>query len=156
MAVGAWVIPDKAKLHLTDATFLAGLTAGNYRLALVSSAWTPTNASDELWSVASGSEIAGGTGYTTGGIALSTTTLNQTSGTVKFTFTVANPTWTASGGGIAAWRRCVLYYLGTVNSLVNPILAHFLGDSTPADIPLTTAGNTITITASGSGVLTIA
>jgi hypothetical protein len=35
------------------------------------------------------------------------------------------------------------------------LVAHFLGDSTPADIPLTTAGNTITVTPNASGILTI-
>jgi hypothetical protein len=50
----------------------------------------------------------------------------------------------------------VLYYLGTLNGKVNPIVAHALGDSTPADVPLTTAGNTITITPNASGILTAA
>lgn len=155
MAAGAWVIPDLVKLNLVTATDLLAQTAANYRIALVTSSWTPANSTDELWSVASANEIATGNGYTTGGIALSTTSLTQTAGVVKFTFTVAGPTWTASGSGIPAWRRMVLYYLGTVNGKVNPLVAHALGDSTPADIPLTTSTNTITITANASGVLTI-
>lgn len=154
MAAGAWVVPDLAKLNLVSATDILAATAANFRLALVSSAWTPNNATDELWSVASGSEIANGNGYTTGGATPATISLTQTSGVVKFTWSTA-VVWTASGSGIPAWRRAVLYYLGTLNGKVNPLVAHFLGDSTPADIPLTTSGNTITITPNASGVLTI-
>lgn len=154
MAAGAWVVPDLAKLNLVSATDILAATAANFRLALVSSAWTPNNTTDELWSVASGSEIANGNGYTTGGATPATISLTQTSGVVKFTWSTA-VVWTASGSGIPAWRRAVLYYLGTLNGKVNPLVAHFLGDSTPADIPLTTSGNTITITPNASGVLTI-
>ena len=154
MASGVWVVPDLAKLNLVNATDILAASAANFRVALVSSAWTPNNATDELWSVASGSEIANGQGYTTGGLLPPSAALTQSSGTVKFT---SSPVvWTASGTGIPAWRRAVLYYLGTLNSKVNPLVAHFLGDSTPADVPLTTSGNTLTITMNASGIITIA
>lgn len=154
MAAGVWVVPDLAKLNLVSATDILAATAANFRLALVSSAWTPNDATDELWSVASANELANGNGYTTGGATPATISLTQTSGVVKFTWSTA-VVWTATGAGIPAWRRAVLYYLGTLNGKVNPLVAHFLGDSTPADIPLTTSGNTITITPNASGVLTI-
>lgn len=151
MAAGAFVIPDLAKLNLFNATALLSASAANFRLALVSSAWTPNNTTDELWAVASGSEIANGNGYTTGGLVPPSAVLSQTAGVVKFT---SSPVvWTATGTGIPAWRRGVLYYLGTLNGKVNPIVAHFLGDSTPADVPLTTAGNTLTVTMNASGII---
>ena len=152
MASGAFVIPDLAKLNFFNATGILNANTSNFRLALVSSAWTPNNATDELWAVASGNEIANGNGYTTGGGALTGVVLNQTSGTVKFTSSAF--VWTASGGSIPAWRRAVLYYLGTLNGKVNPLVAHFLGDSTPADIPATTSGNTLTFTPNASGIIT--
>lgn len=153
MASGAWVVPDLAKLNLVNATDILAASAANFRVALVSSAWTPVNSTDELWSVASGSEIANGNGYTTGGLVPPSAALTQSAGVVKFT---SSPVvWTASVGSIPAWRRAVLYYLGTLNSKVNPIVGHFLGDSTPADIPATTAGNTLTITMNASGIITI-
>ncbi len=151
MAAGAFVFPNLARLNFFNATGLLGATATNFRLALVTSSWTPVNATDELWAVASGNEIANGNGYTTGGITLTSVALTQTSGTVKFTSAAA--VWTASGGSIPVWRRGVVYYLGTLNSKVNPIVGHFLGDSTPADIALTTSGNTLTITPHASGIL---
>lgn len=152
MAAGPFVIPDLAKLNLFNATGLLAANTSNFRLALVTSSWTPNNATDELWAAASGNEIANGNGYTTGGGALTGVALSQSGGTVKFT---SNPfVWTASGSGIPAWRRAVLYYLGTLNSKVNPIVAHFLGDSTPADVPLTTSPNTLTFTPNAAGILT--
>jgi hypothetical protein len=154
MAAGAFVFPDKAKLNMVSATDVLAGTSTNYRLALVTSAWTPAPSTDEVWADVSGNEIANGNGYTTGGGTLTGVVLNQTSGTVKFTASAF--TWTASGGSIPAWRRGVVYYLGTLNSKVNPIIGYFLGDSTPADVPATTVGNTLTVTPNASGILTIA
>jgi len=153
MAAAAWVIPNLAKLNFENATNLLAASSANWRLALVTSSWTPNNATDELWAVASGNEIANGNGYTTGGATPASTTLSQAGGVV--TFTMGNASWTASGAGIPVWRRAVLYYLGTLNGKLNPILGHFLGDSTPADVPVTTAGNTLTVQANASGILTI-
>jgi hypothetical protein len=44
-----------------------------------------------------------------------------------------------------------MYLSGTVWGQVNPLIGYFLGDSTPADIPLTTAGNTITVNQNAAG-----
>lgn len=150
MAAGAFIFPDKAKLNFFSATDLMAGTSTNYRLALIASGWTPANSTDEVFADVT-NELSTANGYTAGGITLTGISLTQTSGVVKFTFTA--PTWTASGGSIAAWRRGVVYYLGTLNSKVNPILGHFLGDSTPLDIPATTVGNTLTVTPNASGVL---
>ena len=151
MAAGAFVFPDLAKLNFFSATNLLGANTSNFRLALVTSSWTPNNATNEVWADVSANEIANGNGYTTGGGTLTGVALSQTSGTVKFTSSAF--VWTASGGSIPAWRRGVVYYLGTLNSKVNPIVGHFLGDSTPADIPATTTGNTLTVTPNASGIL---
>jgi hypothetical protein len=151
MAAGPWILPNLAKLNIANATDILAATAANFRLALVASTWTPNDSTDELWAVASANEIANGNGYTTGGATPGSIALTQSGGVV--TFTSAAVSWTASGTGIPAWRYGVLYYLGTLNSKVNPLVAHFLGDSTPADVPLTTSGNPLTITMSGSGII---
>lgn len=151
MAAGAFIFPDLAKLNFFNDTGLLGANTANFRLALVSSAWTPADSADEVWADVSANEIANGNGYATGGGALTGVGLTQSAGTVKFT---ASPfTWTASGAGIPAWRRGVVYYLGTLNSKVNPIVGHFLGDSTPADTPATTSGNTLAVSPNASGIL---
>ena len=151
MAAGPFVFAGPMKLNFFSATGLLAATATNFRLALVTNSWTPNTSSDELWAVASGNEIANGNGYTTGGGTLTSVALTQTGGVVKFTS--AAYVWTASGGSIPAWRYGVVYYLGTLNGKVNPIVGYFLGDSTPADVPATTTGLTLTVTPNASGIL---
>ena len=150
MAAGPFIFPNLAKLNFFNATGLLGANAANFKLALLTSTFTPNDATNQVYADLT-NELATGNGYTSGGIALTGVTLNQTSGTVKFTSSAA--VWTASGTGIPAWRYGYVYYLGTLNSLVNPLVGHFLGDSTPADIPLTTSGNTLTVTPNASGIL---
>ena len=151
-AAGPFVFSQPAKLNfLEGATALLKTGSANYRLALLTSAWTPAPTTDEVWATMSANEIAGGTGYTTGGAALASVVLSQTGGVVKFT--AAAQVWTATGGSIAAWRYGMVYYLGTLNGKVNPIVGYFLGDATPADVPATTVGNTLTVTPNASGIL---
>lgn len=152
MAAGNWIVPNKAKLNLFNATDLLAANTANFRMALVTSSWTPDNSDtgNEVWADVSANEIANGAGYTTGGVALTSVALTQASGTVKFTSAAAQ--WTSSGT-FPAWRRAVVYYLGTLNSKVNPILCHCLGDATPADVPSTSTGNTLTITPNASGIV---
>ena len=154
MTAGAFVFSQPAKLNMFEgATALLKTGSANYRLALVKSTWTPAPTTDEVWATLSANEIAtaGQTAYAAGGAALASVVLNQTGGVVKFT--AAAQVWTADGTGIPAWRYGVVYYLGTLNAKVNPIVGYFLGDSTPADVPLTTSGNTLTITPNASGIL---
>lgn len=154
MAAGAFTFPQKTKLNFFEGT--TGLLKNGsalYRIALIKSTWTPAPTTDEVWGDVSANEIAtaGQTAYAAGGAALTAVTLAQTAGVVKFTS--AAQVWTADGTGIPAWRYMVVYYLGTLNGKVNPLVAYALGDSTPADVPLTTAGNTLTITPAVSGIL---
>ena len=87
-------------------------------------------------------EHANGNGYTTGGAAISLTL----SGTTTVTVDVAtDPVWTASGAGITA-RFAVIYEVG------GNVLCYCLLDSTPADVSVT-AGNTLTVAAHSSGLL---
>lgn len=151
MAAGAFVFPYKARLNFTNATNLLAANTSNFKLALVLSTWTPDDANDELWSHVSAHEIAAGNGYTTGGEAMSGVTLSQSGGNV--TFTASAVIWTASGGYIPAWRRGVIYYSGTLNSKVNPLLGHFLADSSPADALATPDTKQLTITPHASGIL---
>ena len=152
MAAGVFIFPDASKLQFMSASGLLAATSTNFRLALITSAWTPNNATDTNYANVSGSEIANGNGYTTGGGTLTGVVISQTSGTVKFTS--ATFVWTASGSGVPAWRRGVVYYLGTLNAVVNPLVGYFLGDGTNVDVPLTTSGNTLSFTPNASGILT--
>lgn len=154
MAAGPFVFPDLARLNYFSATNLLGANAANFKMILVTSSYTPNNATDEILSHVSANEIANGSGYTTGGVALTGVSLGQSAGVVKFTSSPA--VWTATGGNIPAWRRGVVYYNGTLNGKVNPIVGHFLGDSAPADTPATTTGNALTVTPHANGMLGVA
>jgi hypothetical protein len=131
---------NKDDLRLND------LVGANLRLALVTNAYTPniTATGHSLWSEVSGNEIANGNGYTTGGFAL-TGAVAATAGNDGFKLSSGNAGWTAGPGSIPLFRYAVMYYLGTIWGLVNPVIGYVLCDTTPADIPATTVGNNLAI-----------
>jgi len=45
----------------------------------------------------------------------------------------------------------VLYVSGSLWSMTNPLIGYFLGDTTPADVPATTVGNSLTINCPANG-----
>jgi hypothetical protein len=147
MAAGTFTLFSKNK----DRISINDMLSATPKLALVSSAWTPDSSAtgNSLWADMSANEIANGNGYTSGGVTLGT--LAATAVTGGFKFSSANPSWTASGSGIPAHRYYVMYLSGTVWGRVNPVIGYFLGDTTPADIPLTTATNTLTVTVPAGG-----
>lgn len=149
MAAGTFTLFAKNK----DDYRINDIVAGTIKLALVTSAWTPniTTAGNALWGDVSANEIANGNGYTTGGVTLTGAAATATAGTNGYYLAAAVPVWTASGAGIPAHRYYVMYLSGTVWGQVNPLIGYFLGDATPADIPLTTSGNTITVTQPAAG-----
>lgn len=140
MAAGAWSLTNGGRTELTKGTWL---DADTYKIALFLS--TSNLAASSTTYAALTNEHANGNGYTTGGNSVTV----SRSGTTTVTITSTNPAvWTASGGSIIA-RYGVLY---EVSGLV---VAYFLLDSTPGDVTVTN-GNTLTITISGSGILTLA
>jgi hypothetical protein len=90
---------DTLKLYLTNAT--------------------PSTSADAV--KADLAEIAGGNGYTAGGITLTGVTATQTGGVLKLTCD-NDPSWTASGGAIAQFRYAVLYN-DTPTSPADPLIA---------------------------------
>jgi hypothetical protein len=74
-------------------------------------------AANSLYGDISGTELASGNGYTTGGASITAPSYTQTGGLATFTGTVASPTWTASGS-MGPFRYVVAY------------------DSTPSSKPL--------------------
>lgn len=147
MAVGAFIVYRKN----IDDMRLNDLLTATVKAALVTSAYTPnsTNTGHSLWADVSANEIANGFGYTTGGLALATDTVNAV--TNGFNYDSEDLVWTASGGSIPAWRYMHLYVVGTLWGMVNPLIGYFLGDTTPADVPNTTSGNPLTIVAPAGG-----
>ncbi len=147
MASGTFTLFSKNKddLRIND---LVGATV---KIALVTSAWTPDTSvtGNSLWAEISANEIAAGNGYTAGGVSLSALVATAISGGYKFSS--ASPSWSASGGNIPAWRYAVIYVSGTLWGMTNPVIGYFVGDNTPADIPATTSGNSLTINTPAGG-----
>lgn len=150
MAVGTFSFFDataKALLGGSD------LTTNTIKCALVSSSYTPNQDTHDEWADVSANEIANGNGYTTGGYTLLSPVLTEI--TKGYKFSSANPSWTATGGNIPAWRYAVMYISGTVEGMTNPLIGYFIGDDTPADVPATSVGNTLTINCPANGWFTL-
>lgn len=146
MAAGTVTLYSKNKddLRIND------LVGAVVKAALVSSSYTPDGATtgNSLWSEVSANEVSGN-GWTAGGETLASLVATAISGGYKFSS--ASPAKTASGGSIPAFRYVVLYVSGTLWGMTNPLIGYFLGDTTPADIPATTVGNTLTLTCPAGG-----
>jgi hypothetical protein len=146
-APSALTLFNAFKAELGNGTF--DMDGNSFVVTLHTSAFTPA-----LTMVASAdltNEVANGNGYTTGGVALTSPTYNQTSGTAAFK-TGNNPSWTGSGAGFVA-RYYVLRANGTLNGIVNPLIGYELLDSTPADVSFA-AGNTVTLVQNAAGWFT--
>jgi hypothetical protein len=151
MAAGKWKLYDLAKFRIGNLTIDLTNTS-NFQIALFQS----TSNCNTL-SVGTGvygdltNEVANANGYTTGGVALTGESWTNSAGVETFT---SNPAvWTASGGSITS-RFAVIYVNATVNTIVKPLLAVCLLDTTPADVTVT-ATNTLTITPNVSGIFTL-
>lgn len=140
-------------LNILKASELTGLTI---KALLTSSAYTPDtdNAGHSVLADVT-NELANGNGYTTGGVALAGMTLTDFS-TTGYKFSSNALSWTASGAGIPAWRNIIFYASGAVWGLTSPLLGYIIGDSAPADVPLTAAGNIIQVNCPANGWFTIA
>lgn len=143
-------IYSNGNLNMLRAIDMSVGGTANFKVGLVTSAYTPAKTTDNVWANASGSEISNA-GYTAGGAGLQNPTLTLSGSTATFT-TGTNTVWTASGGSIVA-RYAILYAVGTFNSLVNPLIAYILMDTTPADVTVTN-GNTLTLAWNASGIVT--
>ena len=130
MAADAWVVYDHVTEIMADGTL--DFDTDSFRVALVTSSYTPSNA-HTAWSSISGNEVANGNGYSTHGDAV-TVTWTRSSDTT--TFDSDDPAWTASGGSITA-RYAVLVHDADGNGSIaagDAPIAYSLLDNTPADV----------------------
>lgn len=150
-AAGKWKAYDLAKKYIGDGTFDMDATT-NWKMALflsTSNANTLDSGIDIYGDLTN--EHANGSGYTTGGVALTSITWTASGATI--TFDCDNAVWTASGGSIVA-RFAVIYQNATLNSIVKPLLCVCLLDTAPANVTATDT-NTFTVSINASGVLTL-
>jgi hypothetical protein len=137
-------------LRIADATNIL-LSTGTFKVTLHTSSYTPS-AAHAVYADAT-NELATAFGYTAGGLTLAGVTLTTVT-TNDAMFDANDAVWTASGGSIPVWRYAIIRRSDTVNSLVGPLIGYILGDTTPADIPATTTGNTLTLQWNASGIVT--
>lgn len=133
---------------------LSDLSGATIKMLLTTSLYVPDT--DNVGHAVLGditNELANGNGYTTGGVALATPAIADFS-TAGYKFSTGNALWTASGAGIPAWRYGVIYVVGALWGLTSPLLGYFTGDSAPADIPLTAAGNSLQVNCPANGWFT--
>lgn len=147
MPAGIFTVFSKNKDRLSE----LDLSTATIKMALITSVQTmnTTEVGNSIFADVSANDLATAFGYTAGGVALATPTI--TAVTNGFKFSTGNATWTAAGGSIPAHRYYVMYVVGTLWGRVNPLIGFFVGDTTPADIPATTTGNTLTATAPAAG-----
>jgi len=147
MAAGAFTFYNQFAELVADGTI--DLDNDTFKLALLTSSYTPNAASDTTFSVIDANEHAAENGYSAGGEALTSVTWGQSSGVG--TFDAADVEWTASGGSITA--RYAVLHDSTVGG-AGDLIGYFLLDSTPADVTATD-GNTLTVQWHGDGIFTL-
>ena len=125
-------------------------TSLTVNVSLHTSAYTPNQDTHAVFADVT-NQLSTANGYTSGGQALASMTWTR-SGAIA-TFDAADTIWTASGGSIVA-RFAVLRVVGTLDTLVDPLIAWVLLDDTPADVT-TTSGNTLTLQWNASGIFRI-
>jgi hypothetical protein len=145
---------DRATLYSLNGTYEAGspqisIAAQPITVALLTSTYTFSAAHNVFADLTN--ELTTTGGYTAGGQAVAGLTFVQAS-TVS-NLAGNNVVWTASGGGIAAFRYAAIYINATLNSVVKPLIAAI--DNNGSDVPATTAPNTLTVTWNATGIFQV-
>jgi len=116
------------------------------KCALLTSSYTPVQATHEWWSDVSANDVSG-TGYTGGGQALVSKTVSASS--LVTTMDAADPSWTSS----TITARYAVFYKDTGSGATSPLIAYadFGGN-----ISSTNGTFTVLLNASGLATITVA
>jgi hypothetical protein len=125
------------------------IVGATIKAALVSSSWTPDTSTtgNSVWADVSANEVSGN-GWTAGGETLTSVVATAISGGHKVSS--ASPSKTATGE-VFLRSDTSSDVSGSLWSMTNPLIGYFLGDTTPADVPATTVGNSLTINCPANG-----
>ncbi len=138
MAAGSWTFTNNSRTYLLDAIF--DIDSDTYKMCLVTNSGN-IGAATTTYAGITGEVGESGTGYTTGGTAV---TLAK-SGTTTVTVTQsAACVWTAGASNLTA-KWCVIYEVG------GNVLCYATLDSGGADVTATN-GNTLTVGSTGGTV----
>lgn len=121
------------------------LSSDTMKVMLTNTAPVATNS---LYADVSGTELASGNGYGTGGVAVTSQSSSQTGGIETVSGTLANPTWTATGS-MGPFRYAVIYD-STATTPLKPLIGFWdYGSSVTL-----TSGQTFTVSIA-SGIFTL-
>jgi len=139
----ATTLTKYAKLKEYLGEGIVDLGDGTIKLALVADTYTPdyTSTGDAIWADVSGDEVATGSGYTTGGETLTTMTVDTDA------WDADDVPWTAL---TKTFKYGVLYLVGTVETVVNPLIACVTFDSSA----ITVTAADFEVRWNASGILT--
>lgn len=128
-----WELIHTAGVDLSSATIKVALVSSSYTFSAAHTIFDPgtNDAADPSFN-----EVASGSGYTTGGIALAS------GASYPAYIGYANPVWTAL---TKIFRAAIFYFSGSVGGLTDPLIAYLLFDSTPADIAVTNSNYAIAL-----------
>lgn len=139
MAAAAWFFHGEGIEDLLDGTSVIG--TATFKCILTDAAYTPAQADTSFTN-----QLSTANGYTADGITC-TITVTNSSGTITIDSTT-DPSWTASGAGIAAANAHIIK-----SSSTQPIFTSVLNAGTNLTA---TAGNPFTITMNASGICSLA
>lgn len=130
----------KGAIDLDTDTFVAVLVGAGY---------TPSNDADDTWSDLSAEELTTGSGYTAGGIALSSVTVTRSGATV--TFDAADLSWTSS---TLTAKYVVLVRRAGASLVAGDLLLGYA--ELEAGGTVSTTNGTLAVNWNASGIFTIA
>jgi hypothetical protein len=141
MAAGEWQFPNSARTNLLNGTF--DIDSDTWKVVLLTSA-SNIGAGSTTYAGLTGEVSQTNTGYTTGGAAITLTLSGTTTVTVDIQ---SDPQWVAGSAGITARWAAIVENGGNV-------LCYALLEDPAADVTVT-EGNTFTLRAHASGVITL-
>jgi hypothetical protein len=100
---------------------------GTVKLPLVTNAYTPDIDAHDFWNDASGSEVATGNGYNTGGETLASKTITYDTASDQVRWDCADVTWTFTAS--KTWRHAPIYIDTAGASTTDPLYAALTWDS---------------------------
>jgi len=148
MAADAWKVYGEAVEAIAEGGI--DLDTDNFRMALVTSSYTPNQNTHATWADVSAAEVAAGGGYSTGGQAVTVDSSANTN--LVYTWDISDHAWTSST--ITA-KYAVIVRSANGTSLQSTDLLVCYSDLENGGGSLSTTNGTFTVSISGSGVFTI-
>ena len=144
MAVDNWIFYTSNWLN-TD------LGSGSYRMALVTSSYTPDQDAHDTWSDISANEVSAGSGYSTHGEAV---TVTRTAGTNAVSVEFADTTWSTAS---FTYKYAVVVLDADANgslATTDKVIAYLDVDDSSGSASVTGSGGDIVVGTSGAAAIT--